>query len=75
MKLKFSRQFSKNLQISNFVKSRQVGAELFHADGRTDMTKLIAPFRNFVNAPKNEQQSKSQRTSHSESIIYFLIEM
>jgi hypothetical protein len=30
-----------------------VGAELFHADGQTDMTKLIAAFRNFANAPKN----------------------
>jgi hypothetical protein len=34
-----------------------VGAELFHADGRTDgqtdMTKLIVAFRNFANAPKN----------------------
>jgi hypothetical protein len=35
------------------MKIRPVGAELFHADGRTDMTKLIVPFRNFVNAPKN----------------------
>jgi len=28
--------FSKNTQISNFVKIRPVGAELFHADRRTD---------------------------------------
>jgi hypothetical protein len=28
-----------------------VGAELFHADGRTDMTKLIAALHNFANAP------------------------
>jgi len=26
--------------------------ELFHADGQTDMTKLIVGFRNFANAPK-----------------------
>ena len=36
---------------------RPVGAELFHADGRTDgrtdMTKLIVAFRNFVKEPKN----------------------
>jgi hypothetical protein len=32
---------------------RAVGAELFHADGRTDMTKLTVTFRNFANAPKN----------------------
>jgi hypothetical protein len=29
-----------------------VVAELFHAEGRTDMTKLTAAFRNSVNAPK-----------------------
>ena len=30
-----------------------MGAELFHADGRTDMTKLLVAFRNFANASKN----------------------
>jgi len=30
-----------------------MGAELFYADGRTDMTKLIVSLRNFVNAPVN----------------------
>jgi len=30
-----------------------VGDELFHPDGRTDMTKLIVSFRNLTNAPKN----------------------
>jgi len=30
-----------------------VGAELFHADRQTDMTKLIATFHNSANAPKN----------------------
>ena len=34
------------------MKTRQVGAELFHADGRTDITKLIVAFRNFANAPE-----------------------
>jgi hypothetical protein len=29
-----------------------VGAELFRADGRTDMAKLIAAFRSSANAPK-----------------------
>jgi len=29
-----------------------VGAELFHDDRQTDMTKLTADFRNFPNAPK-----------------------
>jgi hypothetical protein len=30
-----------------------VGADLFRADGRTDMTKPLVAFRNFANAPKN----------------------
>ena len=36
------------------MKIRPVGAELFHADRRTDrhMTKLMVAFRNFSNAPK-----------------------
>ena len=34
------------------MKIRPIGAELFHAeDRRTDMTKLIAAFHNFANAP------------------------
>ena len=45
-------RFSKNTQISNFMKIRPVGAE-FHAYGRTDMTKLVVTFRDFTNAPKN----------------------
>jgi len=31
---------------------RPVGAEFFHAGGRTDMTKLEVALRNFSNAPK-----------------------
>jgi hypothetical protein len=54
MKLEFLSTFSKNPQILTFVKIRPLGAELFHADGRTDMTKLIAAFHNLANAPKKE---------------------
>ena len=53
MKFEFSRYIFKSTQVSNFVKIRTVGAELFHADGRTDMTELIVAFRNFANALKN----------------------
>jgi len=38
-KINFINGFSKISQISNFMKIRPVGAELFHSDGRTDMTK------------------------------------
>jgi hypothetical protein len=31
----FSADFSKNTEISNIMKIRPVGAELFHADGQT----------------------------------------
>jgi hypothetical protein len=59
IKLEFSTEFQKKALISNFIKILPVGAELFHADGRrtgrqTDMTKLIAAFRNIANAPKNK---------------------
>jgi hypothetical protein len=37
----------------NFMKIRLLGAEFFHADGRTDKTKLIVAFYNFANAPKD----------------------
>jgi len=37
------------------MKIHPVGAELFHADGQTDMTKLMVAFRNFANAPKNRK--------------------
>jgi hypothetical protein len=46
-------RFSKNPQMSNFMKIRAVVAEVFHADGQIDKTKLIFAFRNFVNEPKN----------------------
>ena len=36
------------------MKIRPVGAEFFHADRRTDMTKLLVAFRKFANAPKND---------------------
>ena len=41
------------------MKIRTVGAEMFHAEWRTDMTKLIVDFRNFANASKNGLNSKS----------------
>ena len=54
-------RFSRNIQKSNFIKKiRPVGAKLFcadeRADGQTDMTNLIVAFRNYANAPKQEQR-------------------
>ena len=53
MKLEFLDIFSTYNQISDVIKILPVGAELFHADGRTDMTKLIVAVRNYANEPKN----------------------
>jgi hypothetical protein len=39
--------------MSNLMKIRPVGAELFHDDAQTDM-KLTVAFRNSANAPKIE---------------------
>ena len=49
--LNFLDRFSKIPQLSDLMKIRVVGAELFHADRQTDMTKLVVTFRNFANAP------------------------
>jgi hypothetical protein len=35
------------------MKIGPMGAELFHANGRTDITKLRVAFHNFANAHKN----------------------
>jgi len=55
------------------MKIRLVGAELFHVDRRTDrdMTKLIAAFRNFANAPKSWSSIKCGHQSlHCRSQCY-----
>jgi hypothetical protein len=60
MKLEFSRLILEKCSISNFIKIRSVGAELFYADrqtdGETDMTKLIVAFCNFAKAPNQPEE-------------------
>jgi phospholipase C len=50
----FSTEFRKIAKYQISWKYFQVEAELFQADGQTDMTKLIITFRNFANKPKNQ---------------------
>ena len=56
----FTTDFSEKAQIPNFTKLRQVGAKAFHAERRTEVTKLIIAFRNFSNAPKNQGTCSQQ---------------
>jgi len=56
MDLEISPQFSKTIQIPYFLKIRLVEAELFHAGGETDITKLIVTLRNFASALKNSNR-------------------
>ena len=42
-----------------------MGAELLHADGQADMTKLIVIFSNFANAPKNLQEEPYGGTTYN----------
>ena len=58
----FSTDFLRDTQISDFMKVRPVGAELFHVDGWEDMTKPIATFRNLLNAAR---RSTSTLCPHS----------
>jgi hypothetical protein len=37
------------------MKIRPVGAEFFHTDRQTYMTKLKVAFRDFANGPKNQE--------------------
>jgi hypothetical protein len=52
MKFEYSRQILKITQISKFMEIHAVGAQLFHADGRTDgpsdMMEPIVTVRNFA---------------------------
>jgi hypothetical protein len=51
--LNFLNRISEKAQISNFIKIRPLGAELFHSDEQADMTKLTVAFHSFVNERKN----------------------
>ena len=48
----FFDRFSKNTRISNFMKIRSAGGELFQSDGQTDMKKLTVTFRDFTETLK-----------------------
>ena len=43
------------------MKHHPVTAELFHADGQTDVMKLIVAFRNFAYAPENKHEKQEDQ--------------
>jgi hypothetical protein len=51
--MNFLYRFSKNSQMSNFIKIRPVGDADEQTDKQTDIRKLTVAFGNFANAPKN----------------------
>jgi hypothetical protein len=67
--LKFVDRFLRNIQRSNLMNIRSMGPKLVHADRRAgrqthrrnDMTKLIAAFRNFADAPKKWNMDSKKR--------------
>ena len=61
LNLIFLGRLSKNIQISNFVKIREAGAELFRF-GWTDMKKLTVVFHNFANSPTNSHEYHCTRS-------------
>jgi hypothetical protein len=54
----FSEIFEKYSDIK-ITKTNLVAAELFHADGQTDTTKLTVAFINLANAPTNSHALKA----------------
>jgi len=55
--LEFCRQIFEKYSTIKFHQNSSLGAELFHVDGRTDMTKVIVAFRNFANASENNHDT------------------
>ena len=56
------------------MKIHPVGAELFHADGLTDMMKLIAAFRNFADQPDKKKmfgQVGNRKVRESYDLFFF----
>jgi 3-dehydroquinate dehydratase len=45
------------------MKIRSVTTELFHAEGRLDITKIIVSFHNFAKVPKGSEINKIQNYS------------
>ena len=67
----FLREFRKNSQTSNFMEIPPVGAELFHADGQTDMARLTASFRNSAKVSKTKERRRAIAVNSAYSEIAY----
>jgi len=59
MRLEFSPETFEKYSNIKFHNNPKVGVELFHADRRTGMTKLIVAFRNFAKASKKKKKKQT----------------
>jgi len=65
MKLEFSRKIIENAQISNTMKIRPMGAQVFRADRYTDRHEAAnRRFSQFTNAPKNHGIQEAQNMAN-----------
>jgi len=65
MTLEFSRQSFEQYSYIKFHENPSVATEMFQANRRSDMTKLMVAFRNFANSPKN-----STNNPHSNNQVH-----
>ena len=59
--------------MSHFIKIRLVGSELFHADGQTNLTKLLVVFLYFSNAHNNNNNNNNNNKSVSFQVRTYLL--
>jgi len=63
VKLEISQQTAEKYPNIKLMKIRPEGAELLHADRRTDVTKFIVAFRYFANESKKKTEKRQQKCS------------
>jgi len=72
----FSTDFHKSRQYKNFTEVRRIGAALMHLDRgldrRTDMTKLIAAFRDYTNVPIKVESARVFVEIVSLTLIFYI---
>jgi hypothetical protein len=65
----FLNRVSIDTQIPNFMKIRQVGAELFHADRRTDGHEVSSRFSGFCGTRRNKRYFHTYVSLVTESAV------